>query len=103
LIPNHLSDKRAYRDALEWCSYYAEDRQPERMESEGVFDADRFRHTFQLTDLNLAGSSGEIDGTYVTNGPNLQMEGMRNGEKIEITLQRLHWGKMWLGDPQPTQ
>lgn len=95
LIPNQLSDKRAYRDVLESCSYFAEDRQPERVESEGIFDADRVRHSFQLTNLNLAGSTGEIKGTYSVNGQNLQMWGTRNGEKIEIVLQRLHWGKMW--------
>jgi hypothetical protein len=95
LIPNHLSDKRAYRDTLESCSYFAEDRQPERVESEGVFAADRSRHTFQLTNLNLAGSSGEINGTYSANGPSLQMEGTRNGETIEIILKRLNWGRMW--------
>jgi len=95
LIPNRLSDKRAYRDVLESCSYFAEDRQPERVESEGVFDADRFRHSFQLTNLNLAGSTGEIDGTYSANRESLQMWGTRNGEKIEIVLKRLNWGKMW--------
>ena len=95
LIPNQLSDKRAYRDVLESCSYFAEDRQPERVESEGVFDADRSRHSFQLTNLNLAGSTGEVSGMYSANGPNLQMWGTRNGETIEIVLKRLNWGKMW--------
>jgi hypothetical protein len=95
LIPNRLSDKRAYRDVLESCSYFAEDRQPERVESEGVFDADRSRHSFQLTNLNLAGSTGEINGTYSASGQNLQMWGARNGQKIEIVLKRLNWGKMW--------
>jgi hypothetical protein len=95
LIPNQLSDKRAYRDFLESCSYFAEDRQPERIESEGVFDADSTQHSFQLTNLDLAGSIGEIHGTYTTSGPNLQMSGIRDGAKIEIVLQRLHWGKMW--------
>lgn len=95
LIPNQLSDKRAYRDVLESCSYFAEDRQPERTESEGVFDADRFRHSFQLTSLNLDGSNGEIQGTYSTNGPNLQLWGTIHGKKIEIALKRLNWGKTW--------
>ena len=95
LIPNQLSDKRAYRDVLESCSYFAEDRQPERIESEGVFDADSSQHSFQLTNLDLAGSTGEIRGTYATSGPILQMSGVRDGVKIEIVLQRLHWGKMW--------
>jgi hypothetical protein len=95
LIPTRLSDKRAYRDMLESCFYFAEDRQPERVESEGVFDADRSRHSFQLTNLNLAGSTGEINGTYSANGQNLQMWGTRNGQKIEIVLKRLNWGKMW--------
>jgi hypothetical protein len=95
LIPNQLSDKRAYRDVLESCSYFAEDRQPERVESEGFFDADRSQNSFQLTNLNLAGSTGKINGTYSANGRNLQMWGTRNGEKIEIVLKRLNWGKMW--------
>jgi hypothetical protein len=95
MIPNHLSDKRAYRDVLEFCSYFAEDRQPERVESEGVFDADRSRHSFQLDNLNLGGSTGEINGMYSVNGQNLQMWGTRNAEKIEIVLKRLNWGKMW--------
>jgi methylamine utilization protein MauE len=95
LIPNQLSDKRAYRDVLESCSYFAEDRQPGRVESEGLFDADRFQHRFQLTNLNLSGSTGKIIGTYSANGRNLQMWGTRNGEKIEIVLKRLNWGKMW--------
>jgi len=95
LIPNQLSDKRAYRDVLESCSYFAEDRQPERVESEGVFEADRSQHSFRLANLNLDGLTDEIQGTYSTNGPHLQMSGTRNGKKIEITLKRLNWGKMW--------
>lgn len=95
LIPNQLSDKRAYLDVLESCAYFAEDRQPERVESEGDFDADRSQHSFRLINLNLDGLTGEIQGTYSTNGPNLQMWGTRNGKKIEIALKRLNWGKMW--------
>jgi hypothetical protein len=95
MIPNQITDKRAYRDVLESCSYFAEDRQPERIESEGVFDADSSQHSFQLTDLQVGGSSGEIKGTYSVNGSTLQMSGTRNGEKIEIALKRLNWGRMW--------
>jgi hypothetical protein len=77
------------RDVLESCSYFAEDRQPERVESEGFFDADRSQHSFQLTNLNLAGSTGKINGTYSANGRTPQMWGTRNGEKIEIEAAQL--------------
>jgi hypothetical protein len=85
-----LSDKRVYRETLESCSSFAEDRQPERVESEGVFDADRSRHTFQMTNLNLAGSSGEINGTYAANGPAVssltrQFESKRNPSEQPAT------------------
>jgi hypothetical protein len=95
LIPNQLSDKRAYRDRLESCSYFAEDRQPERFDSEGTFEADSLHHTFHLADLSLNGMTGDINGTYSANGHELEMVGSRNGEKIEILLQQLHWGRMW--------
>jgi len=95
MIPNHLLDKRAYPDRLESCSYFAEDRLPVSVESEGTFDADRSHHSFQLTNLTFAGSSGDVVGTYTANGARLLMDGTRNGEKVHIGLKRLNWGPMW--------
>jgi hypothetical protein len=59
----------------------------------GGFDADQSRHTFQIRQVLIEGSTSTISGTYELENERLRLNGTRNGQPISFVLSRLRYRK----------
>ena len=59
----------------------------------GNFDADQSRHTFQIRQVLIEGSTSIISGTYELKGEHLRLDGTRNDQPISFVLSRLQYRK----------
>ncbi len=83
------SDRRFYFDIWMKCAYKSGLDQ-----STGTFKASRKEHTIDIAGLSLGGDSSPISAHYTVDGKVLKIEGQRNGQPVDIQLQRLNWGPM---------
>jgi hypothetical protein len=56
----------------------------------GTFQADKYRHTFQIKQIFLEGSASTIEGTYQLQGDRLLLSGTRDNLPISLTLKRVY-------------
>lgn len=59
----------------------------------GNFDADQSRHTFQIRQVLIEGSTSIISGTYELENDRLRLDGRRNGQQLSFVLSRLQYRK----------
>ncbi len=79
--------RRFYFDIFRECAFKSGSE-----EAHGTFKANRRLHMIDISNLQLAQSSGPIAATYTLDSKILRIEGMRAGEPVEIVLHRLNWG-----------
>jgi hypothetical protein len=58
----------------------------------GKFEADRLRHTFEISGIPFGITSGTMEGSYRLAGDQLLLDGSQGGQPVSLILQRANWG-----------
>ena len=76
-----------YFDFFHTCAY-----SDGMQKKSGKFEADRLRHTFEISGIPFGTTSGTMKGSYRLGGDQLFLDGRQDGQPVSLVLQRANWG-----------